>query len=264
MNKPTDRTIFQNAWVVDDVEAACMKWVNEMGVGPFFITEYTNQFSDVFYRGQPGELSMIVALAQAGPTQVELIQPTVDRCAYRDSVAPGSVGFHHMCVWTHDIEADTAYFAGLGYDAANMGRAGDTRLTEKFYLFDVGVTNYLARRQPRLGSMEFGKSFEQYMLMELRAYQAYQNPDLPLYYWRTSTGQEVDFVAGEKDLAIEIKGSQRVHEGDIRSLEALREDGPVKRPILVCLEKERRKIQKGIEIIPWDDFIRSLWEGEFF
>ena len=50
MNRPTDRTIFQNAWVVDDVEAACMKWVNEMGVGPFFITEYTNQFSDVYYR----------------------------------------------------------------------------------------------------------------------------------------------------------------------------------------------------------------------
>ena len=36
VNKPTDRTVFQNAWVVDDVETACMKWVNEMGVGPFF------------------------------------------------------------------------------------------------------------------------------------------------------------------------------------------------------------------------------------
>jgi len=136
-------------------------------------------------------------------------------------------------------------------------------LTEKFYLFDVGVTNYLARRQPRLGSMEFGKSFEQYILMELRAYQAYQNPDLPLSYWRTSTGQEVDFIAGEKDLAIEVKGSSRVHEGNIRSLDAIKEDGPVKRRIVVCLEKERRTIHKGIDIIPWDDFIRSLWEGEF-
>ena len=137
-------------------------------------------------------------------------------------------------------------------------------LTEKFYLFDVGVTNYLARRQPRLGSMEFGKSFEQYILMELRAYQAYQNPDLPLFYWRTSTGQEVDFIAGEKDLAIEVKGSSRVHEGDVRSLDALKDDGPVKRRIVVCLEKERRTVQKGIDIIPWDDFIRNLWEGEFF
>ena len=125
MNRPTDRTVFQNAWVVDDVEAACMKWVNEMGVGPFFVTEYTNQFSDVFYRGEPAQLSMIVALAQAGPVQIEIIQPTTDRCAYRDSIAPGTVGLHHMCVWTHDIEADSEYFAGLGYETANRGRAGD-------------------------------------------------------------------------------------------------------------------------------------------
>ncbi len=125
MDRPTDRAIFQNAWVVDNVEAACMKWVNELGVGPFFVTEYTNQFKDVLYRGEPAQLSMIVALAQAGPVQIELIQPTVDRCAYRDSIAPGVTGFHHMCVWTHDIEADTDYFASLGYEAANRGSAGN-------------------------------------------------------------------------------------------------------------------------------------------
>ncbi len=125
MDQPTDRTVFQNAWVVDDVEASCLRWVQEMGVGPFFVTEYTDQFQDMSYRGEPAQLSMIVALAQAGPVQIELIQPTVDRCAYRDSVAPGTVGFHHMCVWTHDIDADTQYFADLGYATANRGAAGD-------------------------------------------------------------------------------------------------------------------------------------------
>jgi len=125
LSKPTDRTVFQNAWVVDDVEAACMKWVNEMGVGPFFVTEYADQFSDMTYRGEPAQLSMLVAIAQAGPVQIELIQPTVERCAYRDSVPAGAMGFHHMCVWTHDIQADTAHFAGLGYEAANLGRVGD-------------------------------------------------------------------------------------------------------------------------------------------
>lgn len=55
-----------------------------------------------------------------------------------------------------------------------------------------------------------------------------------------------------------------MHEGDVRSLDALKDDGPVKRRIVVCLEKERRTIKKGIDIIPWNDFIRSLWEGEFF
>ncbi len=125
---PTDRTIFQNAWVVDDVEAAATRWAAELGVGPFFVTEYTDQFSNITYRGQPSELSMVVALAQAGPVQVELIQPTTSQpCAYRDSVQPGTVGFHHMCVWTHDIEADTAYLNGLGYETANAGNASSVR-----------------------------------------------------------------------------------------------------------------------------------------
>jgi len=124
MLKPTDRTVFQNAWVVPDVEQACMRWVNEMGVGPFFVTEYRGAFEEMEYRGKPAQLDMIVALAQAGGVQIELIQPLVAQCAYRDSVAEGEMGFHHMCVWTHDIDADTSYFKGLGYPAANRGKVG--------------------------------------------------------------------------------------------------------------------------------------------
>ena len=135
-------------------------------------------------------------------------------------------------------------------------------LTEKFYLFDVGISNYLARRQPRLGSSEFGKSFEHYLLMELRAYQAYRNPELPISFWRTSTGQEVDFILGDKELAVEVKGASRVHEEDFRALAALSEDGPVKRKFVVCLEKEPRQIQKGLEVWPWRLFLDRLWAGD--
>ena len=101
-----------------------MQWVNEMGVGPFFVTEYRDAFESVSYRGQPAKLDMVVALAQAGGVQIELIAPLVDTCAYRDSVPAGQMGFHHLCVWTHDIDADTAYFEGLGYPAANRGKTG--------------------------------------------------------------------------------------------------------------------------------------------
>jgi len=133
LEKPTDRTIFQNAWVVDDLQSACMQWVNEMGIGPFFVSEYRQAFEMVTYRGQPAELDMLVALAQAGPVQIELIQPLVDTCAYRDSVRPGTTGFHHMCVWTHDIDKDAAYFAGLGYATANRGKVG----AAEFAYFDT-------------------------------------------------------------------------------------------------------------------------------
>jgi len=136
-------------------------------------------------------------------------------------------------------------------------------LAEKFYLFDVGVANHLARRQARLGSAEFGKSFEHYILMELRAYQAYRQPDLPITFWRTAAGQEVDFILGDKELAIEIKGSARVHDGDLRSLAALKEDGPVRRCVIVCLEDELRRLFRGLEVLPWRLFLQRLWAGEF-
>lgn len=136
-------------------------------------------------------------------------------------------------------------------------------LAEKFYLFDVGVANYLARRTARLGGAEFGKSFEHYILMELKAYQAYRNPELDITFWRTSAGQEVDFILGDKLLAVEVKGSGRVHEADLRPLAALREDGPVRGRVVVCLEKEPRKLSNGVEVWPWRAFLDKLWAGGF-
>ena len=118
VENPLRRAFFQNAWVVEDVEVACRRWAKELGVGPFFISEYRGVFDQVRYRGEPGELDMIVALAQNGPVQIELIQPLVARCAYRDSVPEGTA-FHHMCVWSEDVGADIAYFDSLGYAAAN-------------------------------------------------------------------------------------------------------------------------------------------------
>ena len=85
MNKPTDRTVFQNAWVVDDLEAACMKWVREMGIGPFFISDYDNVFEDMTYRGEPAPLNMTVALAQAGPAARAQVAEGVDGTGGADS-----------------------------------------------------------------------------------------------------------------------------------------------------------------------------------
>jgi len=171
-------------------------------------------------------------------------------------------GVSHKVVRTYfDILEDTY----LGFRIPPWKKSKNRRMitTEKFYLFDVGVANYLARRQPKIGSQEFGKAFEHYILMELKAYQSYRNPDMPVTFWRTSTGREVDFILGDKELAIEIKGSSRIHEGDIGALQALLEDGPVKKCCIVCLEKQPRQLTKNIEAIPWQMFIERLWYGEF-
>jgi predicted AAA+ superfamily ATPase len=159
-----------------------------------------------------------------------------------------------------DILEDTY----LGFRLRPWQKAKRRRLidTEKFYLFDVGVTNHLARRHPQPGSAEFGKSFEHYVLMELRAYQTYRQPDLDLRFWRTASGFEVDFLAGERDLAIEVKGGERVHDGDLRGLRALAEDGRVRRRVVVCLERQPRTLGDGIDVLPWRVFLARLWDGD--
>lgn len=117
--------MFQNCWVVDDVEATATKWSEQLGIGPFFMNEHVDSITEVNYRGGPGEIQMITALAQAGPMQIELIQPTNEPNAYRDSVPAGSgIGFHHVCVWSHDLDADIDYMTGLGYPLANRALAG--------------------------------------------------------------------------------------------------------------------------------------------
>ncbi len=171
-------------------------------------------------------------------------------------------GVSHKVVRTYfEILEDTF----LGYRLPAWTKSRDRRMisTEKFYLFDVGLTHYLSRQKPLRGSPAFGHAFEQFILMELKAYQAYRNPELPIAFWRTSTGQEVDFIVGDKDLAIEVKASERVHVGDTKGLGALLGDGPVKKAVIVSLERQARFLHNEIEVVPWQDFILRLWSGEF-
>lgn len=155
----------------------------------------------------------------------------------------------------------------LGHRISPWTKSKNRRMTEtdKFYLFDVGVTNFLARRRPALGTPEFGKAFEHLILMELEAFRSYRSPDLEIRFWRTSTGGEVDFVLNDKEVAIEVKGSNRVHEGDLRGLTTLSGDGHVGQRMVVCYESAPRRLRDPhgkIEIVPWNIFSEALWKGE--
>lgn len=151
----------------------------------------------------------------------------------------------------------------LGHRLPPWTRARSRRmiLTEKFYLFDVGLANHLARRTPEPGNTDFGKSFEHWVLMELLNYRRYRSPDVDITFWRTSTGHEVDFVVGDMQLAIEVKSAARVHEGDLGGLKALRESHKTKHALVVCSESAPRTVD-GIEIVPWRVFLDRLWDGE--
>jgi predicted AAA+ superfamily ATPase len=137
--------------------------------------------------------------------------------------------------------------------------------TAKFYFFDVGVVNQLARRgsiQP--GSELFGKAFENWVHHELRAYRSYRLRDLELATWRLSTKIEVDFILGQLEVAIEAKSSEKIHSDHLAGLRELGNEFPKKlgKRIVVCREKRPRITDDGIEILPFQDFCERLWSGD--
>jgi hypothetical protein len=115
---------FQSAWVVDDIYEAANLWAEKTGIGPFFVAEYQGDEFEAFYRGKPARMTMKTALAQAGSMQIELIQPTGDDpSAYRDTVPIGCPGFHHIALWSNDVNADIALYADQGFEVAVRGSA---------------------------------------------------------------------------------------------------------------------------------------------
>ena len=140
--------------------------------------------------------------------------------------------------------------------------------TPKFYLFDVGVANYLQHRTVNaLKGEEAGASFENYILMELQAYYGLHEKDTPINYWRSKTGLEVDFVLANGRAAIETKITANIDLSDLRGLSAFCEDYQPEYALVVCLAPAKRIIttigNTKIEVIPWREFLENLWANKY-
>jgi predicted AAA+ superfamily ATPase len=131
----------------------------------------------------------------------------------------------------------------------------------KFYLFDVGVAGAITKRHITEERGEaFGRAFEHFILMELAAHASYRELHYKIRYWRTKAGQEVDFILGDGEIALEVKGSNRVDQRELRSLAVFVEEYSPKTAIVVSNEREERRVGK-IRVMPWRSFLTELWEG---
>jgi len=131
----------------------------------------------------------------------------------------------------------------------------------KFYLFDVGVAGALThRRIAEERGESFGRALEHFVLMEIQAHRSYRELGYEIHFWRTKSGLEVDFVLGDGEVAVEVKGTSRVDPSDFRSLHAFVADNRPRHAILVCNERAPRVVE-GIEVLPWREFLARLWDG---
>ncbi|KPA14015.1 ATPase AAA, partial [Candidatus Magnetomorum sp. HK-1] len=143
----------------------------------------------------------------------------------------------------------------------NQNRQIITR-SSKFYLFDVGVAGEICKRRIEVEMGEqFGKAFEHFIFMEINAYNSYKDINFHMHFWRTKTGLEVDFILGNGEVAIEVKGGKNIHKKDLTPLLAFIEEYKPRMALLVCNEKKERIYEK-IRIVPWKTFLMELWQGD--
>jgi len=112
-----DYRFFQLGFVVDDIVAAARQWAEVHGVGPFLVSPVIE--SKMVVAGEATPLSIQVALAQAGPVQIELIQQHDDRPSiFREWSRDGRSALHQLATVTSDYDAKVAHYQELGYEIA--------------------------------------------------------------------------------------------------------------------------------------------------
>ena len=138
------------------------------------------------------------------------------------------------------------------------------RLTKspKLYIRDTGLLHFLAglRRPADLESWpRRGSSFEGLVIEELASQAAERLVRPGLFFWRTQAGAEVDMlvVSGRKILPIEVKLGVAVDHYSVAGLRGCMKDLSLKRGFVVSTARERARIGKNIEIIPWEELVRG-------
>lgn len=132
----------------------------------------------------------------------------------------------------------------------------------KFYYFDAGVYQQLRPKCPLDSPEEIGgAALETLFLQHARAIIDYAQLDLKIYYWRTVTQLEVDFILyGEQGLfAFEIKSKRSCQKKDFTALKKFREDYSMAQCYLLYTG-DRAERHGDITLLPIRDALFQLPE----
>ncbi len=130
----------------------------------------------------------------------------------------------------------------------------------KFFFFDSGVFRTIRPTGPLDSDTDIdGPALETVVYQEIKAINDYKQLGYTLFYWRTMTQQEVDFVLyGKRGLiAIEVKRARKVSTADLRGLRSFCADYPTAKPILLYTGDRQLEIN-GVTVLPIEEFLRDV------
>jgi predicted AAA+ superfamily ATPase len=141
--------------------------------------------------------------------------------------------------------------------AFSVNRTKRLMKSPKIIWTDPGLASFLAGYYDPSSlpsSKIVGGLFESLIYLHLFALAQLMIPRPRLFYWRTSTGKEVDFVLewGQKLLAIEIKLTNRLRYSDADTLKLFIEEYPeTATGILIYTGEQIQKLGDRIVAVPW-------------
>ncbi|MBI2267312.1 MAG: ATP-binding protein [Armatimonadetes bacterium] len=128
--------------------------------------------------------------------------------------------------------------------------------TPRYYLFDTGVRNAMARAPLSSGllNVEKGRLFEHGVILEIiRRIRSLALPH-KVYYWRTGGGAEVDCIVdtGERLIPIEIKSGRHVTPSDLKGLKSFMDTyNAADHGFVITSGRAPEKLTDRITAIPW-------------
>jgi len=113
------KEVVQVGIIVEDVEETARRLEKFLGIGPFEILE--PDYRDLTYQGKVGKFKIKLALAKAGPVQIELMQPLWGDTIYEEFVKRKGYGLHHLGIKTEHMEESVKEMESKGFRVIQSG-----------------------------------------------------------------------------------------------------------------------------------------------
>ncbi len=165
-------------------------------------------------------------------------------------------GLSHATVHRYIRLLETSYLVAR-VPAFSRSRKKRLIKSPKVFFLDPALSIFLSGihdEETLQKSRELGGYFETLVYLHLRAWCESQTPKPGIYYWRTVSGQEVDFVIeqGKKLIALEVKLTSRPSVQDIRHLLIFLEEYPeTVRGVLVHSGSHLQWLHSKVVAVPW-------------
>jgi len=132
--------------------------------------------------------------------------------------------------------------------------------TPKLYFYDTGLLCYLLGLKSSAAvqkSQVYGALFENWLISEIRKNGYNKGENNNMYFFRDSTGNEVDLILekGDGPMAIEIKSGTKPNNNMLNGLKYWQKSEPKSQGILLHGGQSNEMISEQISILPWTEVV---------